>query len=141
MKHAMKVLPVALALAFVARDAEALGLGALEVKSQLSQPLVAEIPLVGVGPGELDALSVRLAPPEAFERVGLPPPAGVTANLQFSVGRNTRGEPVIRVTTSGRVDDPFVAFLLEADWGRGSVVREFTALVDPPHIAAATVTP
>lgn len=141
MKHAVKVLPLAMALAFVATDAHALGLGTLEVKSQLNQPLVAEIPLIGVGPGELDALSVRLAPPEAFDRVGLPRPAGVTANLQFSVGRNARGEPVVRVTTSNRVDDPFVAFLLEADWGRGSVVREFTALVDPPHIAAATVTP
>ena len=136
-----KILPLAIALAFVATDAQALGLGALEVKSQLNQPLVAEIPLIGVGPGELDALSVRLASPEAFDRVGLPRPAGVTANLQFSVGRNARGEPVVRVTTSNRVDDPFVAFLLEADWGKGSVVREFTALVDPPHIAAATVTP
>jgi len=141
MKHPVKVLPLAMALAFIASDAHALGLGTLEVKSQLNQPLVAEIPLIGVGPGELDALSVRLAPPEAFDRVGLPRPAGVTANLQFSVGRNARGEPVVRVTTSNRVDDPFVAFLLEADWGRGSVVREFTALVDPPHIAAAVVTP
>ncbi len=141
MKHPVKVLPLAMALAFIASDAHALGLGTLEVKSQLNQPLVAEIPLIGVGPGELDALSVRLAPPEAFDRVGLPRPAGVTANLQFSVGRNARGEPVVRVTTSNRVDDPFVAFLLEAEWGKGSVVREFTALVDPPHIAAATVTP
>jgi pilus assembly protein FimV len=141
MKHPVKVLPLAMALAFIANDAHALGLGTLEVKSQLNQPLVAEIPLIGVGPGELDALSVRLAPPEAFDRVGLPRPAGATANLQFSVGRNARGEPVVRVTTSNRVDDPFVAFLLEADWGRGSVVREFTALVDPPHIAAAVVTP
>jgi pilus assembly protein FimV len=112
MKHPVKVLPLAMALAFIASDAHALGLGTLEVKSQLNQPLVAEIPLIGVGPGELDALSVRLAPPEAFDRVGLPRPAGVTANLQFSVGRNARGEPVVRVTTSNRVDDPFVAFLL-----------------------------
>ena len=141
MNRTVKVLPLALALALGANSAHALGLGALEVKSQLNQPLVAEIPLIGVGAGELDALSVRLASPEAFDRVGLPRPAGVTANLQFSVGRNARGEPVVRVTTSNRVDDPFVAFLLEADWGRGSVVREFTALIDPPHIAAATVTP
>ena len=141
MNPVVKVLPVALAFAFAAGNANALGLGTLEVKSQLNQPLVAEIPLIGVGPGELDELSVRLAAPEAFDRVGLPRPAGVTANLQFSVGRNARGEPVVRVTTSNRVDDPFVAFLLEANWGKGSVVREFTALVDPPHIAAATVTP
>ena len=141
LKRAVKVLPLAMGFALVAGNAQALGLGTLEVKSQLNQPLVAEIPLIGVDAGELDALSVRLASPEAFERVGLPPPGGVTANLQFSVGRNARGEPVVRVTTSNRVDAPFVAFLMEADWGKGSVVREFTALIDPPHIAAATVTP
>src|SRR5690606_13622162 len=30
---------------------------------------------------------------------------------------------------------------LEADWGRGKVVREFSALVDPPYIAPAVVKP
>ncbi|HAI59592.1 MAG TPA: fimbrial protein FimV, partial [Xanthomonadaceae bacterium] len=140
-KRTAKLVPLALAVALAAGHVNALGLGPLEVKSQLNQPLVAEIPLLGVAPGDLDNLSVRMASPEAFDRVGLPRPAGATANLQFSVGRNARGEPVVRVTTSNRVSDPFVAFLLEADWGRGSVVREFTALIDPPHIAAATVTP
>jgi len=139
MKNALKTLPLAAALALCAGPAFALGLGTIQVQSQLNQPLVAEIPLLGVGAGDLDTLSVRLAPPDAFERVGLPTPVGTTANLQFSVGRNARGEPVVRVTTTSRVDDPFVSFLLEADWGRGSVVREFTLLIDPPHIAAATV--
>lgn len=141
MRHAVKVLPLVMGLALVAGNVQAMGLGTLEVKSQLNQPLIAEIPLLGVTPEVLDALRVRLASPEAFERVGLPRPAGTTANLQFSVGRNARGEPVVRVTTPGRVEDPFVSFLLEAEWSKGSVVREFTALIDPPHIAAVTVTP
>lgn len=141
MSQVMKTLPLAVVLALASGPVFALGLGPIEIKSQLNQPLLAEIPLIGARPAELEALSVRLASSEAFERVGLPAPAGVTANLQFSIGRNARGEPVVRVTTPGRVQDPFVSFLLEADWGRGSVVREFTVLIDPPHIAAATVAP
>lgn len=141
MSHPVKVLPLALALAIGSGSAFALGLGPIEVKSQLNQPLLAEIPVIGADPADLEALDVRLAAPEAFERIGLPAPAGVTANLEFSVGRNARGEPVVRVTTANRIADPFVSFLLQADWGKGSVVREFTVLVDPPHIAAATVTP
>lgn len=141
MSHAVKTLPLALAFALASGPLAALGLGPIEVRSQLNQPLLAEIPLIGARPADLEVLSVRLASPEAFQRVGLPMPAGTTANLQFSVGRNARGEPVVRVTTPGRVQDPFVSFLLEADWGMGSMVREFTVLIDPPHIAAATVTP
>src|SRR5690606_30471681 len=40
-----------------------------------------------------------------------------------------------------RFNEPFLTFLLEADWGRGKVVREFSALVDPPYIAPAVVKP
>ncbi len=134
-------LPLALALAMGASSAHALGLGQIEVKSGLNQPLVAEIPILSAGPGELDELEVRLASPEAFARVGLDRPVGLTANLQMSVGRNAAGQPVIRVTTPARFDEPFLTFLLEADWGRGSLVREFSALVDPPYIAPAIIRP
>ncbi|GGA77293.1 hypothetical protein GCM10011521_14450 [Arenimonas soli] len=132
---------MALALALGATPAHALGLGALEVKSGLNQPLVAEIPILSAAPGELEELEVRLASPEAFARVGLERPVGLTANLQMEVGRNAQGQPVIRVTTSNRFNEPFLTFLIEANWGRGSVVREYSALVDPPHIAPAVIRP
>ena len=90
---------LALALALGASSAHALGLGAIEVKSGLNQPLVAEIPILSAGPGELEELEVRLASPEAFARVGLERPVGLTANLQMDVARNAAGQPVIRVTT------------------------------------------
>lgn len=131
-------LPLAVALALGSGQALALGLGAIEVKSRLSQPLVAEIPVITAYPGEADNLIVRLASPEAFARVGLDRPASLTANLAFDVVTNERGQLVIRVTTVNRVDDPFVNFLLEADWGRGRLVREFTVLLDPPYMAPAT---
>lgn len=134
-------LPLALALAFGATSAQALGLGAIEVKSGLNQPLVAEIPILSAAPGELEELEVRLASPEAFARVGLERPVGLTANLQMEVGRNAQGQPVIRVTTDSRFNEPFLTFLIEANWGRGSVVREYSALVDPPHIAPAVIRP
>ena len=130
-------LPLALALALGASHAHALGLGQIEVKSHLNQPLQAEIPIIQTVPGEADNLLVRLAPPDAFARVGLERPAALAANLEFAVGTNARGERVIRVTTRNKVSDPFVTFLLEVDWGRGRLVREFTVLLDPPYLAPA----
>jgi pilus assembly protein FimV len=135
------VLPLSLSIALAAPNAFALGLGQLKVKSGLNQPLVAEIPILSATPAELDQLDVRLASPDAFTRVGLERPGQLTANLQFSVGKNERGQPVIRVSTPGKFQEPLLSFLVEASWGKGVVTREYTALIDPPYIAAAVIHP
>ncbi len=134
-------LSLAMGLALCSSQVMALGLGQLQVKSGLNQPLVAEIPIFAAMPGEVDSLNVRLASPEAFERVGLTRPGYLTANLSFSVGKNARGQNVVLVTSSGKFVEPFLSFLIEADWGRGSVTKEYTALIDPPYIAKAIVRP
>jgi pilus assembly protein FimV len=134
-------LPLALALALGSSSAFGLGLGQIEVKSALNQPLSADIPVLSSQSGETDALVVRLAPPEALERVGLPAPTGVAANLEFTVDTDERGRTVIRVTTPSKVNDPFVTFLLEVDWGQGKILREYTVLLDPPTMAPLRSTP
>ena len=134
-------LPFAVALGLASPCALALGLGQLQVKSGLNQPLVAEIPIISATPSELEKLDVRLASPDAFARVGLEQPGELTANLQFSIGKNARGQPVILVTTPGRFSEPLLSFLIEAEWGKGRVTREYTALIDPPYIAAAVIQP
>ncbi len=141
MTHRPLTLSTALALALASSGASAMGLGQLQVKSGLNQPLVAEIPIISATASELDQLDVRLASPDAFSRVGLDRPGELTANLQFSVGKNTRGQPVIRVTTPTRFTEPLLSFLIEAEWGKGVVTREYTALIDPPYIAPAVVKP
>ena len=134
-------LSLAVALAVASPCASAMGLGQLQVRSGLNQPLVAEIPIISATPSELDQLDVRLASPDAFARVGLDLPAELTANLQFRVGKSASGQPVIKVTTPGRFSEPFLSFLIEADWGKGKVTREYTALIDPPYIAPAIIQP
>ena len=129
------------ALLLAAGNAAALGLGQIEVKSRLNQPLLAEIPIISTTPGELEALQARLASPDTFRRVGLAPPSGAAANLQFSLGSDARGRPVIRVTTVAPVDQAVLNFLIEVDWGQGRLVREYSALVDAPRTASAPVQP
>lgn len=127
------------ALLLAAGQSWALGLGQIEVKSRRNQPLLAEIPVISTTPGELAALRARLASPDIFQRIGLPPPQGITADLQFSLGRDARGRPVIRVTTSRPVDQGALNFLIEVEWGSGRLVREYSALIDVPDTAAAVV--
>ena len=76
---------LAIALIAAAGPVAALGLGQIQVKSRLDQPLLAEIPIISSDPAELEQLQARLASPDTFRRIGLEPPTGVTADLQFSV--------------------------------------------------------
>ena len=132
---------IASALLLAAGNAWALGLGQIEVKSRRNQPLLAEIPIISTTPGELEALQAKLASPETFRRVGLAAPSGAAANLQFSLGSDARGRPIIRVTTVAPVDQAVLNFLIEVDWGQGRLVREYSALVDAPRTASAPVQP
>lgn len=132
---------LAIALMAAAGPVAALGLGQIQVKSRLDQPLLAEIPIISNDPAELEQLQARLASPDTFRRIGLEPPSGVTADLQFSVALDARGNPVIRVTSSAPVNQPLVSFLIEVDWGQGRLVREYSALLDTPRTVSAPAQP
>ncbi|HET9032439.1 MAG TPA: FimV/HubP family polar landmark protein [Dokdonella sp.] len=129
-------LSLAIALALGATNAFALGLGVIQVQSGLNQPLVAEIPIIQSSPGEAEGLIVQLATAEDFERVGMNRES-IGVPVEFSVTKNSRGEPVIRVTSKEIVREPFLGMLLEANWPKGRLLREYTVLLDPPVMAPA----
>lgn len=122
-------------------SASALGLGQIEVKSRLGQPLLAEIPIVSSDPTELEQLRAGLASPATFARIGLRPPLGLVAELRFTQALDARGNPVIRVTSEQPVNDQLLTFLLEVDWGQGRLVREYSALIDAPRTVSAPLQP
>ena len=130
-----------LALALASGAASALGLGQIEVKSRLGQPFLAEIPIISSDPSELEHLQAELASPLVFARVGLKPPMGVVAELQFTSALDAAGRPVIRVTSAQPVNEPLLTFLVSVDWGQGRLVREYAALVDAPRTVSAPMQP
>lgn len=121
--------------AFLPINSFALGLGEIEVNSFLNQPLNAEIQVISARPGEIDDLLVSLASREAFTRAGLERPRHLS-DLKFTVRKNESGDSaVIVVTTRDSIKEPFLNFLIEADWSKGRLLREFTVLLDPPFYA------
>ena len=122
---------VAVAWLAFASLANAAGLGRLTVLSPLGQPLLAEIEIVSVQPGEEEGLTARLASPEAFETAGIdinPALNSIRINLER---RDKR--PFLRVTTGQPVNEPFLDILIELSWSSGRLVREYTFLLDPPE--------
>jgi pilus assembly protein FimV len=121
---------VAFTIGLLPLAGHALGLGEIRARSALGQPFVADIPLAIDSPDELRDLKVVLAPPETFARFGLDRPPGL-AELRFSVDAAAT-PPVIRVSSTRPVSEPFLSLLLEVSWPKGRLLREYTVLLDPP---------
>ena len=119
--------------------ASAAGLGRLTVLSTLGQPFNAEIDLVSVQKEDLSSLSVRLASFDAYRQANLQYSA-VVAGLRLRVETRPNGQPYVKVTSERAVNDPFVDLLIELNWASGRLMREYTALIDPPGVAPVQAT-
>jgi len=131
---------IAVALLFGAVAAQAAGLGKLTVNSALGQPLNAEIDLVSLQAGEVDALTARVASPEAYRdaRIEYAPSLRL---LRFSTEKRPNGQSYLKVTSVGPINEPFVDVLIEVSWPAGRVQREYPILLDPPGYAQGKATP
>jgi pilus assembly protein FimV len=136
MKRARRSVLLLVAIgALLPTGAYALGLGEIRVHSELNQPLEAEVEVFGARPGEAEELVVSLADSQSFRQTGLDRPHILTT-LRFAVARRSDGLPYIKVFTLGDVREPLLTFLVEVDWAKGRIMREFTVLLDPPGMAA-----
>lgn len=127
---------VSMSLATISANTQALSLGEIEMYSALNQTLDAEINILSFAPGELDGVSVGLAPAQAFAAAGLQRAQSLDA-IRFVVERRPDGVPVVKVTSNGPIVEPFLSFLLQVDSPLGErFVREYTVLLDPPVFAA-----
>ncbi|MFZ0469735.1 MAG: hypothetical protein WAL92_12515, partial [Thiogranum sp.] len=124
-------LAMAMLGAVASTNVVALGLGEIELKSALNQPLNAEVALLSATGPELQEVKVSVASAEAFANAGIDRPLFLN-KLEFTVSNNAAGKPVVRITSRDVVREPFLDFLLEISWSKGRLVREYTVLVDPP---------
>jgi pilus assembly protein FimV len=109
----------------------ALGLGEIHLNSALNEPMNAEIDLIAAAPEELTALRATLAGRDSFTRYGIDRPPFLSS-LTFKVGKSKDGRDVLLVRSSDAIPEPFVTFLVEVNWARGRLMREYTVLLDPP---------
>ena len=126
------VLAVAAASALMSSNmVQALGVGEINLRSALNQPLEADIELLQVR--DLSSAEIRsvLASPDDFGRAGVDRSFFLT-DLTFTPVVQPNGKAYIRVTSTRPVREPYLNFLMEVRWPSGRVLREFTLLLDPP---------
>jgi pilus assembly protein FimV len=109
----------------------ALGLGEIHLNSALNEPMNADIDIIAASPEELTALRATIAPREAFTRYGIDRPPFLSS-ITFKVGKSKDGHDILMVRSTEAIPEPFVTFLVDLNWARGHLMREYTVLLDPP---------
>ncbi len=112
----------------------AAGLGKISVLSGLGQPFRAELEIQAVR-SEMPGMTARLAPQALFQQAGVDYSSALL-DLRFAVESRPNGKPVVKITSSKPINEPFLDFLVEINWPAGRLVRQYTFLLDPPEVAA-----
>ena len=125
----MNLKPVCLLLSLChAASAAALGLGELNVRSHLGQPLHATVTLLGATPNtaadcfSLDASAGNIAPP---------------LRAQLSI-EQSGGQALLHIRTLQPVNDPIAQFLLISDC-EARLQRDYVVLLDPPALVTPAI--
>ncbi|MCW8924142.1 MAG: hypothetical protein OQK69_11015 [Gammaproteobacteria bacterium] len=124
------IFALALGVILVPNHGFTLGLGDIEVNSSLNQKLTARIALLSAAPEDAESLIVKLASREEFTRAGLDRPL-MLSSLKFRTSVED-GQVYIDVLSPKPIREPFLNFLVEVDWPKGHLIREYTILLDPP---------
>jgi pilus assembly protein FimV len=110
----------------------AIGIGNIQVNSVLNEPLSASIPVVGASQENLVNMTVRLADAATFEKAGIGRSYLLT-RLKFEVIDDGDGRAHIAVTSTNRIKEPALEFIIDVDWGQGQLRRTYGILLEPPR--------
>lgn len=107
----------------------ALGLGEVQVQSELGQPIVADVELLS-DPSEMSSLRMGLAPVSQYHIQGLDFNAALLG-AKVVVKKNASGKTIAQITGNVPVTDPSIQLIVDGETGNGKVRRAYTIFIDP----------
>jgi len=117
--------------AILAQGVSALGLGEVKLNSTLNEPLDAEIKLLQVRDLSEQEILVGLAADSDFKRASVDKIFFLNG-IKFEIDLKPVTGPVVKLSSSKPVTEPYLNFLLETRWPTGRLLREYTLLMDLP---------
>jgi pilus assembly protein FimV len=121
-------------------QAHALGLGNLTVNSYLDEPLDLRVELIlDRGTDNLEEVVFDLGSRKEFSIAGISRPDFMD-EIQFEI-LPENGKNWLKISSISQMREPFLHILLRAEWSSGSLLREYTALIDPPAYSSQTPGP
>lgn len=138
MKPIIKASLIAAAISFLPFGAQAAGLGQYSVRSKLGEPLNVEIQ-INATQQELQSLTARIAPADAFQQGGVPY-ASFVPNVKVAV-ENRGDRSVLKLSSDIPVNEAVASLVVQLNWDDGRVSRTYNILLDPPDVDIRPPTP
>ena len=120
--------------------AQALTMGDFVVNSFLDKELQAEIIVDGDSGDNLNSIDVSIADQAEFDQAGILR-SPLLDQFEFKLVKLSDNKVKILVTTENEVTEPYIHMLLKIRWNGGQLLREFTALIDPPLFSSTPAEP
>lgn len=113
--------------------ASAAGIGKINVKSALGEPLKAEVEVFVADSNELDLAVARLGSAQDYADAGIADSyiTGVSANIV----KKSNGRYAIELAGNQAVNEPYLELLVKLDTKTSNLMRQYTVLLDPPMSA------
>lgn len=128
-KHKLLAAAISLSLVVQVPSALSLGLGAAQVKSQIGEPLLAEIPILdGNSQYDLNEILVRQVRGRLAEQLGFDLAADSIGYFLKVVERDN--QLFLLVRSKRIMAEPFVSVLVELEWPNGKLYRDYNLLLD-----------
>ena len=115
----------------ISASAWGVGLGKLDVRSALDEPFEGVIELLAVAAEDLETIKVSLGTRSDFKRAEIDR-SNILDTFVFETEAVDNSESQITIRSTEVVSEPYVQFLISFEWAGGRIIREYTALLDPP---------
>lgn len=116
-----------------------LGLGDITVESFLNQPLQVKIDLITRETDDMESVTARLASAEDYQLIGANRD-DLAVPVRFTV-EDADGGAYLTGSSNLPVGSPVVRLIVEVNWSKGRLLREYTVFLDPPTYTEAAPLP
>ena len=114
----------------------ALRLGDIVVDSNVNEPLSATIELGSAKGVAAERILVQMASAADFRKANIEKPYHLN-DISFKIEQGSNGK-VLRLTSSKKITEPYLNFILDTRWPNGRFLREYLVLLDLPIHSSAT---
>lgn len=134
----IKSMPVLLLLLslMLAPLSHAASLGSLNLSSNLGEALLAEVEVLLEPQESLSGLQAALASEQAYAKQGIRYQSHYL-DIKVELQQNPQGLPVLKLSSSLPINEPYLDVLLQLDWAAGRLQKQYIVLLDPPQLAEA----
>ena len=122
-------LAIAFSLLLLSHSSWALGLGEITVTSKLGENFNASISVTDTAGLDMEQMKASNATIDIYKQLNVDN-SFIYQSFKLNLS-NVDGKPVLNITTTDSIREPYLNFIIQMKWPAGQINKEFKVLIDP----------